>query len=111
VGRDAGRLTGVEAVIDKDLSAARVGALVGATTLLLLTAVERVALNFGTERQRFLRKLTVAQARRHLAAGQFPPGSMGPKMEAAVRFVEAGGREANVTPLERGRAPPPGPAR
>ena len=104
VAREGRRLTGVEAVIDKDLSAARVGALVGATTLLLLTAVDRVALNFGTERQRFLRRLTAGQARRHLADGQFPPGSMGPKMEAAVRFVEAGGREAIITSLERGPA-------
>ena len=104
VAREGLRLTGVEAVIDKDLSAARVGALVGATTLLLLTAVDRVALNFGTERQRFLRRLTAGQARRHLADGQFPPGSMGPKMEAAVRFVEAGGREAIITSLERGPA-------
>ena len=94
-------LAGVEAVIDKDLASARLGTLVEATTLLLLTGVERVALDFGTPGQREVDRMTVTEARAHLAAGQFPPGSMGPKVEAAARFVEGGGREAIVASLDR----------
>ena len=101
VTREGGRLSGVEAVIDKDLAAALVGALVKAKTLLLLTGVERVALDFGTPDERGVDAMTVAEARAYLADGQFPPGSMGPKVEAAVRFVEGGGREAIITSLER----------
>lgn len=101
VARGANGLTGVEAVIDKDLAAALVGDLVKAQTLLLLTGVERVALDFGTAAERWLDTITVDQARRHLADGQFPAGSMGPKIEAAIRFVEGGGREAIVTSLDK----------
>lgn len=102
VSRKGGMLVGVEAVIDKDRSAALLAELVGAETLMLLTGVDRVALDFGTERQREVAEMTAAEARAHLADGQFPAGSMGPKVEAAVRFVEAGGRRAIITSLERG---------
>lgn len=95
-----GSLRGVEAVIDKDLAAERLAALVGADTLMLLTGVRRVALDFGTPSQRDVAELTLEEARRHLADGQFPPGSMGPKIRAAIRFVEDGGREAIVTAPE-----------
>jgi carbamate kinase len=98
--RDA-RLVGVEAVIDKDLAAARVGAMVGARSLLLLTGVDRVALDWGTPEERAIEAMSVTECREHLAAGQFPAGSMGPKVDAAVRFVEGGGREAIITSLER----------
>lgn len=101
VARGANGLTGVEAVIDKDLAAALVGDLVKAQTLLLLTGVERVALDFGTAGERWLDTITVDQARRHLTEGQFPAGSMGPKIEAATRFVEGGGREAIITSLDK----------
>jgi carbamate kinase len=101
VARTHGRLAGVEAVIDKDLAAALVGSLVGATTLLLLTSVERVALDFGTPQQREVAAMTVEEASRHLEEGQFPPGSMGPKIDAAIRFVRSGGREAIIGPLAR----------
>jgi carbamate kinase len=74
---------------------------VGATSLLLLTGVDRVALDYGTPRERPLDVMTVAEARAHLADGQFPPGSMGPKVEAAAQFIDAGGREAVITSLER----------
>ncbi len=94
-------LRGVDAVIDKDYAAARVGALVQADVLLLLTGVERVAIDFGTPRQRDVDRMSPAEARGHLADGQFPAGSMGPKVDAAVRFVENGGREAIITSLER----------
>lgn len=101
VRREDDALVGVEAVIDKDLAAALLGELVGATTLLLLTGVERVFLDYGTPRERPIDVLTVPEVRELMAEGQFPAGSMGPKMEAAARFVEHGGRQAIVTSLER----------
>ena len=101
VAREDGTLTGVEAVIDKDLAAALVGALVKAKTLLLLTGVERVALDYGTPGERWVDRMTVAEARRHMDDGQFPAGSMGPKVEAAIRFVEGGGHQAIITSLDR----------
>lgn len=101
VVRRDGALRGVDAVIDKDYAAALVGDLVGADTLLLLTGVERVALDFGTPAQREVEQMTVAEARGHLADGQFPAGSMGPKVDAAIRFIEGGGRMAIVGAMER----------
>jgi len=94
-----GTLRGVEGVIDKDLAAAVLGKDVGAEELYILTAVERVCLDFGTEIERPLATVTVAEARRHMAAGQFPKGSMGPKMEAVCRFVEQGGKRALITDI------------
>jgi len=102
VARSDGSLGGVEAVIDKDLSAALVGRLVGAKTLMLLTGVDAVMLDFGTDKERPVSEMTVAEARRHLSDGQFPPGSMGPKIAAAADFVERGGRDALITSLELG---------
>ena len=99
VARVGDDLVGVDAVIDKDFAAALVGRLVGATSLLLLTGVERVLLDFGTPDERPVDVMTVAEARAHLADGQFPPGSMGPKVEAAVQFVEGGGGQAVITSL------------
>jgi carbamate kinase len=101
VARGTSGLRGVEAVIDKDLAAALVGDLVKAKTLLLLTGVERVALDFGTDNARWLDAMTVDEGRAHLAAGQFPAGSMGPKVDAAIRFIEGGGREAIITSLDK----------
>ncbi len=101
VVRDAdGHLRGVEAVIDKDLAAERLAALVGADTLLLITGVHRISLDYGTPNQRAIPVLTLDEAHRHLADGQFPPGSMGPKVRAAIRFIEDGGTEAIVTAPE-----------
>lgn len=93
-------LLGVEAVIDKDLAAARLGALVGASTLVLATGVDRVMLDFGTSAERPLDVMDTAEARRHMADGQFPAGSMGPKVDAAIRFVEDGGGTAVIASLE-----------
>jgi carbamate kinase len=101
VARVGDDLVGVDAVIDKDFAAALVGRLVGATSLLLVTGVERVSLDYGTPEERPLEEMTAAQAREWLAVGQFPPGSMGPKVEAAAQFVEAGGEHAIITSLER----------
>ena len=90
VSRD-GALAGVDAVIDKDRCAAELALAVGADRLVLLTGVRRVALGFGTRDQRDARRLTVGDALRHLHHGEFPAGSMGPKVEAAARFARAGG--------------------
>lgn len=98
---DGERLAGVEAVIDKDYAAAMLGGLVGASTLVLVTGVDRVALDFGKPTERTIDHMTVAEARAHLAEGQFPPGSMGPKVDACIQFVEAGGTSALICSLEQ----------
>jgi carbamate kinase len=86
-----GRLRGVEAVIDKDRTAALLASAVGADRLLILTEVAKVQVGFGTPSARTLDELTVSEARRLLAAGEFPSGSMGPKVEACADFAERGG--------------------
>ncbi|HNZ97662.1 MAG TPA: carbamate kinase, partial [Thermoanaerobaculia bacterium] len=97
----AGELYGVEGVIDKDLASAVLALAIDAPELFILTGVERVMLDFATSQARPLATLTVAEARRHLAAGQFPPGSMGPKIEAACRFLEGGGERVLITHIDR----------
>jgi carbamate kinase len=104
VVREGGAMRGVEAVIDKDHAAAVLARQLKAERLAILTAVSEVALDFGKPTQRGLARLTPAEARAHLAAGQFPPGSMGPKMEAAIAFVEGGGAESIITSPESLRA-------
>ena len=99
-GRDGTALRGVEAVIDKDLTAAILGRELDADTLVIATDVPNVMVDFGTPSQRPLGRVTVAQLREHAAAGQFARGSMGPKVEAALRFVEGGGSRAVITSLE-----------
>lgn len=99
VGVD-GMLRGIEAVVDKDLAGQRLALDVGAETFLILTDVENVMLDYGKPTERPLRRVDPAGVRRYLAEGQFPPGSMGPKMEAAAGFVEGGGRRAIITSLE-----------
>jgi len=94
-----GRLEGVEAVVDKDLASERLASALKAHTLLILTDVERVALRFGSPQQIDLESLTISEARRYLDAGEFPPGSMGPKIEAAIRFLENGGERAIIASL------------
>ena len=100
VERD-GCLQGVEAVIDKDLASQRLANDIDADILLILTDVEAVALHWGTARQQLVTELTVAEARSYQDAGHFQAGSMGPKVEAACRFVESGGEMAIVTSLEK----------
>jgi carbamate kinase len=101
VVRANGHLSGVEAVIDKDRSSAALALAVGADALVMLTGVERVALDFGTRWQRDMARLTVSDAQQLLAADEFPPGSMGPKVESAIRFVTGGGKTALVTCARR----------
>ncbi len=92
-----GLFEGVEAVIDKDYAASLLAREVKADLFVILTAIERVFLDYGKPTQREAPVLTVEEARRHLADGQFPPGSMGPKIRAAVEYIEAGGREVLIT--------------
>lgn len=98
VARDAGGPRGVEAVIDKDRCAAELALAIGADVLMLTTGVQRAALDYGTRWQRDLARLTVSDALRHLDSGDFPAGSMGPKVESAVRFVNGRGRAVITDP-------------
>ncbi len=100
VVRRNGRLVGVEAVIDKDLGAAVLARVLGWKDLVIATDVEKVALRFGKPTQQALDHMTVAEAKKHLANGEFPPGSMGPKIQAAIEFLESGGASAVITDLE-----------
>ncbi len=95
-----GTLRGVEAVIDKDQAAAVLARQLGARRLVTLTAVAHVSWDFGQPTERELRRMDVAEARRGFADGQFPPGSMGPKVAAGIEFVESGGEEAIITSPE-----------
>ena len=99
--RDDGTLSGVEAVVDKDRTAALLARTVGAGDLVDLTTVDFVYRGHGTPRAEPLPRLTAAEARRLHAAGEFPPGSMGPKIEAALDFLAAGGRSVLITALPR----------
>jgi carbamate kinase len=92
---------GVEAVVDKDLTAALLAEEIAADVLVIATDVEHVTLHFGTPSQRPLSGVSVGQLREYQAAGHFADGSMGPKVEAACRFVEGGGERAVITSLDR----------
>ena len=98
-----GNLKGVEAVIDKDRTAAVLGYKIGAEILMILTDVEQVALNFGTPQQKNLDHLTIEEAKKYLKEGEFGVGSMGPKVEAACTFIQSGGKRALITSLEKAK--------
>ena len=101
VRRRNGMLIGVEAVIDKDLCASLLASLLKTDVLLILTDVDKVSLNYGTPEQRSLDRMTASECKKYLAEGQFPAGSMGPKIEAAMNFVTSGKeRTAIITSLE-----------
>lgn len=96
---------GVEAVIDKDFAAAKLAELVEADMLLILTAVDHVYVNFGTPEEKALEEISKDQVESYIAEGQFAPGSMLPKVRAALRFAESGiGRIAVITSLDQARA-------
>jgi len=95
-----GRLKGTSAVIDKDYASSLLASEVGADLFLISTAVDRVALNFGKPDQRWLDKMTLAEAKKYLKEGHFAPGSMGPKIEAIIAFLEKGGERALITSPE-----------
>ncbi len=103
VVRRQGRLVGVPAVVDKDYASARLAQLVGADKLVILTAVDRVAINWGKPGQKDLEMMTIAQAEQYCAEGQFAPGSMLPKVQAAMSFAATGG-EAIIASLEKAAA-------
>ncbi|OLB72584.1 carbamate kinase [archaeon 13_2_20CM_2_52_21] len=97
-----GSVRGVEAVLDKDRTAALLGKTLGVDTLLILTDVEKVFINYGKPDQQALDNMTVQDCRKYLAEGQFPSGSMGPKIESAVRFLSSStGKRVSIAPLER----------
>lgn len=98
VADENGDLHGVAAVIDKDLASSLLASLLGAELFLISTAVEKVALNFGTPDQREVDHLTLSEVKHYLEQGtHFAPGSMKPKMEAVVGYLERGGKEAVIT--------------
>ncbi|GAA3976402.1 carbamate kinase [Actinomadura viridis] len=102
VTRDAGGVPrGVEAVVDKDLAAQLLARTLRASTLVIATDVEHVMAGYGTPRERPLGRTTTAELRTLAAAGHFAGGSMGPKVEAALRFVAGGGRRAAIASLDR----------
>jgi len=100
VVEEDGSLRGVEAVIDKDYASGLLATGIKADLFLISTAVEKVALNYGKPNQVALERMTLAEAKRYLQEGHFPPGSMGPKIEAVIKFLEEGGKEALITSPE-----------
>ncbi len=95
-----GTLVGVEAVVDKDLASALLAATIGAEVLMILTGVEHVALDYGRPTQRELHEVAATELAEHARQGQFAPGSMLPKVQAVLRFLERGGRRAVITTPE-----------
>jgi carbamate kinase len=98
--REGRAFHGVDAVIDKDLASAKLAEEVGVDIFLIATDVPGVALDYGLPGQMFLERMTTDEAERYLAEGHFPPGSMGPKVEAAMRFMQGGGKRAVITSIE-----------
>lgn len=98
---DDGSFEGIDAVIDKDFASALLAKKIGADLLVILTGVEKVAINYGKENQEELDVLLVDDAKKYQADGQFPKGSMGPKIKAAIQFIEAGGQEVLITSIDK----------
>jgi carbamate kinase len=96
-----GTLEGVDAVIDKDRASALLANQIGAEVLVILTEVDKVALNFGKPNQKLIDRMTHSEAGRYLQEGHFPPGSMGPKIEAAIDFLKNGGEKVVISSIER----------
>ena len=96
---ERGVRNGVEAVIDKDLTTAHMANVLGIEEIMILTAVSKAAIHFGSPNQKELDQITVSEARRYRDEGHFPAGSMGPKIEAAIRFIERGGKRAIIAHL------------
>ncbi|UCD16923.1 MAG: carbamate kinase [Candidatus Zixiibacteriota bacterium] len=102
---ERGNYEGLDAVIDKDLASAVLARDIASEILIMLTSIDKVAVNFGKETERPLDRLTLAEAKKLYAEGHFPPGSMGPKITAAIQFIENGGKEVVVTSIQNaGRA-------
>ena len=99
-----GTLEGVDAVIDKDRASALLANLIGADELVILTGVDRVAVNYKKPDMKWFDTMTVAECEKYQAEGQFPKGSMGPKIEAAADFIKRGGAKVIITDLEHASA-------
>jgi carbamate kinase len=100
VVEEEGLLKGIDAVVDKDLTASRLAGELHVERFVILTDVDGVYLHWETDRRRKLERLTVKDAERYLTEGQFPAGSMGPKIAAAIRFLQYGGREVIIAKPE-----------
>jgi len=96
-----GLYEGIEAVIDKDYTSALLASAIDADLFIILTNVERVALHFGKPEQKWLNVVTVDEMKEYFRQKHFPPGSMGPKVEAAIDYIERGGKEAIITSAEK----------
>lgn len=104
VKREGNFLNGCDAVIDKDFAGEKLAEIIGADAFVVLTAVEKVAINFGKPDEQWLDSMTVEEAERYIAEGHFAKGSMLPKVEAAIKFVRSGpGRESLITTLTKAR--------
>ncbi|MFH1012936.1 MAG: carbamate kinase [Thermoplasmatota archaeon] len=102
VQKDGWGLDGLEAVVDKDLASERLAEAIHADLLLILTNVEKVCLNFNTEKQQSLDTVTLCEIKKYYQQGQFPPGSMGPKVLSAIRFLESGGKKVIISDVDHG---------
>lgn len=104
VKKEKGALEGIPAVIDKDFASEKIAEILDADLLIILTAVEKVAINFGKANQEELSQITVEEAYKYIEEGHFAPGSMLPKIKAALKFVESGqNRKALITSLEKAK--------
>ena len=95
-----GKLQGIDAVIDKDLTTAVLANAIGAETFIDLTQTDSVYINYGKQNQKPLNRPALSEVKKYLTRGEFPPGSMGPKIEAAIEFLETGGKEVIITTPE-----------
>jgi carbamate kinase len=100
IQNDQGELEGVEAVIDKDLGSSLLARNLGADTFIISTAVDAVYLNFGKENQKPISRARLAEVKHYMTEGHFKPGSMQPKIEAIIQFLENGGKQAIITSPE-----------
>ncbi len=100
IRNERGEIEGVEAVIDKDLASSLLARNLGADTFIISTAIDAVYLNFGKENQKPIRRATLPEIKKYLAEGHFKPGSMKPKIESIILFLEGGGRKAIITSPE-----------
>lgn len=96
-----GRYVGVEAVIDKDLAGEKLAEIINADILLILTDVEKVKINFGKPNEKDIDEMSIEEARKYYDEGHFPSGSMGPKVQACIRFIEWGGELSIITSLDK----------
>jgi carbamate kinase len=97
---EKGNYEGLDAVIDKDLASAVLGKEIGSEILIILTSINKVAINFGRLDEKLLDTMTISEAQKYYDEGQFPPGSMGPKIRAAIQFIKGGGKEVIITSLD-----------